>query len=401
MWRRRRDMAGHRRAESDGPFMKITRLDFRGIGVTSKTNWCFLEVHTEDGLTGLGECTLANQEPLMAAEVARLDAMLRGQDARARNRLARLLPQAPGGLVAATAISALEQALCDLAAQRNDEPIHALLGGAFQDSVRLYANINRGTNPRTPEGFAAAARRAVAQGFAAVKLAPFEPLMWEDGATPGNRAAYAEGLARIAAVRQAIGPDVDLMVDAHWRFSPGGGAALVRDVARDNLFWLECPIAEANRPEIARLRGMANERGMRLAGAESLAGLGAYRAVIEAGCYDVLMPDAKHAGGLVEIQRIAALAQTAGVEIAPHNPTGPVCHAHSVHLCATIPNFLMLEVQFGETEAFFDMVEGESLRFVEGTASLSQAAGLGIRLGPGPHAPWQRMDRPWLDPRLG
>jgi galactonate dehydratase len=381
--------------------MKITRVAFRGISVTPKTNWCFLEVHTEDGLTGLGECTLANQEGLMAAEVARLDALLRGADARARNRIARLLPHAPGGLVAATANSALEQALCDLAAQRNGEPIHALLGGALRDRVLLYANINRGTNPRTPEGFAAAALRALAQGFSALKLAPFEPLMWEDGHTQANRAAYAEGLARIAAVRAAIGSDVDLMVDAHWRFSPGGAAALIRDVAPFNLYWLECPIAEANRREIARLRGLTNERGMRLAGAESLSGLGAYRAVIEAGCYDVLMPDAKHAGGLVEIQRIAALAQTAGIEVAPHNPTGPVCHAHSVHLCATIPNFLMLEVQFGETEAFFDMIEGESLRFAAGHAALPQAPGLGIRLGPGPHAPWQRMDRPWLDPRLG
>jgi galactonate dehydratase len=381
--------------------MQIESISFRGFNVTPKTNWCFLEVQTEDGLLGLGECTLANQEPLVQAEVARLDATLCGADARERNRIARLLPHAPGGLVAATAISALDQALCDLAGQRQGEPIHRLLGGALHDPVRLYANINRGTSPRTPEGFAAAARRAVAAGFAAVKLAPFEPLMWEDGHTPANRAAYAEGLARIAAVRQEVGPGIDVMVDAHWRFSPGSAAALIRDVAAENLFWLECPIAEANHRDIARLRGMANDRGMRLAGAESLSGLAAYRPLIEAGCYDVLMPDAKHAGGLEEIRRIAALAQTAGVEVAPHNPTGPVCHAHSVHLCATIPNFLLLEVQFGETEAFFDMVTGESLRFIGGTASLSQAPGLGIRLGQPAHPAWQRMDRPWLDPRLG
>jgi galactonate dehydratase len=381
--------------------MIITSIAFNGINVTPKTNWCFLEVRTADGRRGLGECTLANQEALVAAEVARLDALLRGQDATRRNAIARLLPHAPGGLVAATAVSALEQALCDLVAQRNGEPLHALLGGALRDPVALYANINRGTNPRTPEGFAAAARRAVADGFRAVKLAPFEPLMWEDGVSAQNRAAYADGIARIAAVRDAVGADVEVMVDAHWRFSPGGAAALIRDVADLRLFWLECPVAEANHVEIRRLRGMANDRGMRLAGAETLSGLAAYRPVIEAGCYDVLMPDAKHAGGLEEIRRIAALAQTAGVEIAPHNPTGPVCHAASVHLCATIPNFLLLEVQFGETEAFFDLVRGESLRFVDGAAPLPMAPGLGVRLAEGPHAPWLRMDRPWLDPRLG
>jgi galactonate dehydratase len=381
--------------------MKIASVDYRGLNVTPKTNWGFLEVRTEDGRTGLGECTLGNQEPLMAAEVARIAANLAGEDARDRNRIARLLPHAPGGLVAATATSALDQALCDLAAQRNGEPVFRLLGGAFRDSVRLYANINRGANPRTPEGFAAAARRAVADGFTGIKLAPFEPLMWEDGATPENRAAYAEGLARIAAVRAAIGPGLDLMVDAHWRFSPGAAAALIRDVSPENLFWLECPVAEANHREIARLRGLCNARGMRLAGAESLSGLAAYRPLVEAGCYDVLMPDAKHAGGLQEILRIAALAQTAGVEIAPHNPTGPVCHAHSVHLCAAIPNFLVLEVQYGETEAFFDIVQGESLRFDRGTARLPQAPGLGVTLAPGGIPPWKRMDRPWLDPRLG
>lgn len=381
--------------------MRIEAIAFRGINVTPKTNWCFLEVWTEDGRTGLGECTLANQEGLLEAEAARLAANVTGADARHRNRLARLIPHAPGGLVAATVLSAFDQALADLAAQRAGQPLHLALGGALRESVPLYANINRGANPRSPEGFAAAAQRAVAAGFGAVKLAPFEPLVWEDGFSAVNRGAYAEGLARIAAVRAAVGPGVEVMVDAHWRFSPGGAAALIRDVEPFRLFWLECPIAEANRAEIRRLRGMANERGMRLAGAESLAGLAAYRAVVEAGCYDVLMPDAKHAGGLEEIRRIAALAQTAGIEIAPHNPTGPVCHAHSVHLCAVIPNFLLLEVQFGETEAFFDMVEGESLRFVQGAAPLPQAAGLGIRLGAGPHAPWQRMDRPWLDPRLG
>ncbi|NKE44555.1 mandelate racemase/muconate lactonizing enzyme family protein [Roseomonas frigidaquae] len=381
--------------------MKIESIAFRGFNVTPKTNWCFVEVRTEDGLVGLGECTLGNHEPLMAAEVSRLEANWRGADARDRNRIARLLPHAPGGLVTHTAISALDQALCDLAAQRNGEPLHRLLGGAVQETVRLYANINRGANPRTPEGFAQAARRAVAEGFTGVKLAPFEPMVWEDGRTPANRAAYAEGLFRIAAVRAAIGPDVDLMVDAHWRFSPGGAAQLIRDVSAENLFWLECPVAEANHREITRLRGLANARGMRLAGAESLSGLAAYRPLVEAGCYDVLMPDAKHAGGLEEILRIAALAQTAGVEIAPHNPTGPVCHAHSVHLCASIPNFLVLEVQYGETEAFFDIVQGGSLRFVQGTAPLSQAAGLGIALNPGDFPAWKRMDRPWLDPRLG
>lgn len=383
--------------------MRITSVEYLGVNVTPKTNWSFLLVRTDAGVTGIGECTLANQEALLEAEAARLAANVVGEDAANRNRLARLIPHAPGGLVAHAVLSAFEQALWDIAGQAAGQPIHAMLGGALRGAVPLYANINRGANPRTPEGFAAAAARAVTDGFRAVKLAPFEPLVWEDAADASQRAAYGQGLARIAAVREAVGHDIDIMVDAHWRFSPGGAARLVQDVAEFGLFWLECPVAEANHAAIRRLRAMSNDRGMRLAGAETLAGIGAYRTIVEAGCYDVLMPDIKYAGGHEEIRRIAALAQTAGVEIAPHNPTGPICHAHSVHLCATVPNLLPLEVQFGETDRFFTLVQGHDLRFARGTATLPAAPGLGSMLDePGARlTPWQPMPRPWLDPRLG
>lgn len=386
--------------------MRITALDFLGTQVTPKTNWCFLLVRTDAGLTGLGECTLANQEGALAAEAAWLAAQVVGEEAAARNRLCQVLPHAPGGLVAQTVQSAFEAALWDIAGQAAGVPIHHLLGGALRPRVTLYANINRGAQPRTPEGFAAAARRAVAQGFTAVKLAPFEPMVWQDagGDTAAQRAAYAGGLDRIAAVREAVGGGADVMVDAHWRFSAGGAAALIRDLAPLDLYWLECPVAEGNLPEIRRLRGLANERGMRLAGAETLSGLAAYRPLIEQGCYDVLMPDIKHAGGHEEIRRIAALALTAGLEVAPHNPTGPVCHAHSLHLCATLANFLRLEVQFGETDRFFTLVSGgEALAFQEGAARLPDRPGLGIALreAEARGTPWQAMPRPWLDPRLG
>lgn len=115
------------------------------------------------------------------------------------------------------------------------------------------------------------------------------------------------------------------------------------------------------------------------------------------------MPDIKHAGGYEEIRRIAALAQTAGIEIAPHNPTGPACHAHSLHLCATLPNCGRLEVQFGETETFFTLLQGHDLRFIGGAGALPQRPGLGLALDEAAAraAPWVAMAEPWLDPRLG
>jgi galactonate dehydratase len=383
--------------------VRIARIDFAGINVTPKTNWSFLRVTTEDGLVGIGEATLSNHEGLLAAEAERLGRALVGTDARARNTLTRVLPHAPAGLVRHAILSALDQALWDIDGQRAGEPIHLRLGGAMRDSVALYANINRGVAERTPEGFADAARRAVADGFAAVKLAPFDPLVWEDASSPGFRAAYAHGLDRVAAVRAAVGAGIDVMVDCHWRFSAGGAAAAIADLARFSLFWVECPVAEANLAAIRRLRGMANDRGMRLAGAETLAGLAGFAPVIAAEAYDVLMPDIKYCGGHEEMRRIAALAQVHGIEIAPHNPTGPVCHAHAVHAAAAIPNATTLEVQFGETPLFTGIMDGAVPSATGGRAALPTAPGLGCSLRPGIESerPWVAMERPWLDPRLG
>jgi galactonate dehydratase len=130
--------------------MRIAAVEFLGVNVTPRTNWCFLLVRTDCGRTGTGECTLANQEALLAAEAARLAANVTGEDALARNRIARLIPHAPGGLVAHTVLSAFEQALWDLAGQAAGQPIHALFGGALREAVPLYANINRGARRGRP-----------------------------------------------------------------------------------------------------------------------------------------------------------------------------------------------------------------------------------------------------------
>jgi galactonate dehydratase len=382
--------------------VRIAAIRFHGLGVSAKTVWTFLEVATEDGRSGFGECTLSAHEAALAAEVARLDRDLRGEDAFARNRIARLVAHAPAGLVRHTAISALDQALWDLAAQAAGVPLVRALGGAVRDDVRLYANVNRGVDPRTPENFAAFAARAVAQGFSAVKLAPFEGLLPETRGDAGWEATYERGLDRIRAVRAAV-PQAAVMVDCHWRFAPPDAARLVRDLGALGCWWVECPVSEALLPEIRRLRGMANDRGMRLAGAETLSGLAAFRPLVEAGAYDVLMPDIKYCGGHEEMRRIAALAASAGVEIAPHNPSGPVCHAHSVHAACAIANVPALEVMFDESPLFFSAMEGTVPALHGGRARPPELPGLGCAPDAEMFAahPWAPIDRPFQDPRLG
>ena len=227
--------------------MRIAAVEFLGVNVTPKTNWCFLLVRTASGRTGIGECTLANQEALLEAEAARLAANVIGEDALAPQPHRAADPACAGRTGGAQRAVGLRAGAVGPGRRRTrGRPIHALLGGALRDAVPLYANINRGANPRTPEGFAAAATRAVAEGFRAVKLAPFEPLVWEDARRriAARRLCARASRASPRCARRS-GASIDVMVDAHWRFSPGGAARLVQDVA---------PFAPV-------LAGMPGERG--------------------------------------------------------------------------------------------------------------------------------------------
>src|SRR4029079_3873320 len=144
-------------------------------------------------------------------------------------------------LAEAAAVRALDQALNDLSAQRANVPLAAHLGTPRTARVPLYANINRGTLDRTPDGFAARAREVAGRGFDAVKIAPFDDVRPDIAHTPEGRALIERGIARIAAVRDALGPARTLMVDCHWRLTEMAAADLLRELEPYGLFWFECP----------------------------------------------------------------------------------------------------------------------------------------------------------------
>jgi galactonate dehydratase len=257
-------------------------------------------------------------------------------------------------LVKAAAHSAVEQALWDLAARAADRPLAELLGGAKRSRIELYANINRGTADRSPAGFAARAAEAVAAGFRAIKIAPF------DGVTQTEKRSIQAGYARIAAAADAIARRAELQVDCHWRFDEPAAHEALAECARMGVTWFECPLPE--KPDqyaaIRRLRAKANAAGMRLAGAELFIGAQGFRPLLEQGLYDVVMPDVKYAGGLGECLRIAALAARHGVACSLHNPSGPVCHAHSLHVSSVLGGDERLEYQHGETPRFYAIAPG-------------------------------------------
>jgi len=303
------------------------------VRVTPRTVWTFARLVADSGDEGWGEATLEGR----AAEV---EAAIRAF------RPPLELGEIPGTLVEAAAYSAVEQARWDLAARAARRPLAALLGGARRDPVPLYANINRGTTDRSPAGFAARAAEAVAWGFGAIKIAPFDNMN--------------EAYARIGAAADAIGGRAELQVDCHWRFDEARAQEALAECARLGVTWFECPLPET--PEhfsaIRRLRGKANAAGMRLAGAEQFIGAAGFRPLLEQGLYDVVMPDVKYAGGIAECLRIAQLAARHGVACSLHNPSGPVCHVHSVHVSAALESRERLEYQHGETPRFYEIAPG-------------------------------------------
>jgi len=365
--------------------MKIRSLSFHVLHVSAKTNWSFIRIETDSGLAGWGECSLNGWEPLQREYAAQLAVAVAGTQIDSLANVAtrcRLHLHSPGGLIEHSIKSASEQALLDLLAQNEGVPVWRLFGDARRSSVEIYANINRATQPRNPEGFATSAKAAVAAGFAAIKLAPFDGVLPAIAETDAASALIDAALARVRAVREAVGFDVKVMVDCHWRLTPKTARRVLDELRDVNLHWLECPISEQAQwhADIRAIREYANARNIRLAGAEMQAEVEGFRPFIEAGLYDTIMPDVKYCGGVSALLRIAELAAKHDVQTAPHNPTGPICNIASLHACIGGAACAFLELQVGESELFTSSVGGDKPTFAQGRYSAPTSPGLGMEL---------------------
>ena len=367
------------------PSLKITKLELIPVRATERTVWLFVRLTTDKKLTGLGEAsdafgfaatTKANALQ-MEAELAAYFELIKGRSPLEIERYRQLgEPRARrGGLIAATAYSAIEQALWDLTGQALEQPIHALLGGALlgggRQTLPLYANINRATKPRTPAGFAATAQRAVKEGFTAIKAAPF------DGFTSPTAGRDIEnGIACVEAMRAAVGPQTKLMIDCHSFFDVERAVAVARRLEPLNLAWYEEPVDPKRVEETVQIRRRIKQP---MAGGETLFGVDGFVPLCRSKAVEVIMPDVKHCGGVKEMTYIAAMARAEGVKVAPHNPAGPVSTAVSAQICATLANFEILELQWGEVDWRGEILSPPE-RVTQGALLANDRAGLGHAL---------------------
>jgi len=333
----------------------------------------FVEVHTDAGLTGLGEA-LPYQATGVIESLRELGEALRGEDPfqiQAHwERFYRRGAHMP-------ALSALETAMWDLVGQALGAPILALLGGACRDRVHVYADGFFREGEPTPQAYAEKAHEAVATGLDALKMDVDEFLVGREPLGRGLPGTSLRSLVEtVAAIRDAVGPDVQLGVDCHWAFDVSSAVHLARALEPYDLMWLEDPIPSGNAAALAQLRAQV---AVPICTGEVLETRFAYRELLEQGAADILMPDLARTGGILEMVKIAAYADTYYVPIAPHNMMGPVATAASIQLCASIPNFRILEYQLADVPWRDELVD-PPLVLSAGHLSVPAGPGLGLRL---------------------
>lgn len=354
--------------------------------------WVACELATSDGLTGLGDASANERVPVLGSAVARgLVNAIRGRSpfeierlrAAANEAVAKAMPSER--TVTAAACSAVEQCMWDLQGKLLGLPCFELFGGALHKEIRNYGNINRATRgeDRTADGFAANARRGVEAGFDAFKLAPFDHMSRNEA----NPARYEEGVRRgvgfVRAVREAIGPNRDLLIDGHSRFDARRAIEVGRMLKPFDLYWME---------EMCRgvddLRGFRQAIDVQTAGGEKLWGVNEFYEYIRAGAVDTVMPDVKYCGGMLELKKIAAISEAAGLKCSPHGPASPLGNMAAAHVCATLPNFTILEMAFGEVPWRAETVVPAE-RVESGYLTVAERPGIGYELNP---ARWDRYD---------
>lgn len=353
-------------------------------------NVVFVKTTTDRGIVGWGESFSVGPDLAVAATIDYLKEWLIGEDPRNIERLWATMCQGlrfPPGSIGLAAVSGIEHTLWDISAKAVGEPVYKLLGGRVRDRVRVY----QGCSGPTPEAAAELAVSLIARyGYTALKMSPFPP---DSDRMPWN-AVLREGPRFIEAVRRAVGDGVDIGLDVHAKvFEPVRALELAHAVAPHNPYFFEEPIRPENIQEMALLR---RQLPIPLATGEALYAKFEFNDLMQAQAADIIQPDVCVCGGLMEMQKIAAIAEAHDVAVAPHNPMGPLAGAVNVHFAAATTNFLILEYKPHDTDRWRDLVV-EPWSPVDGHLPIPEAPGWGLEpnednLKRLTYAPWRRGD---------
>ena len=350
-----------------------------------KYNLTLLKIYTDAWLTGVGESTNWPCSPIIYHATRHAGERILGLDPTRIDfiwtKLYRDLNWIGPTGASLCAISGIDMALLDLNAKRLGVPCYQLLGGAFRTQILLYANYWFTQGGHTAADYARQAKATVEQGFTALKFDPFAHTSYyygDDLATNLALTPAQEDLAEAltAAVREAVGPEVELAIETHALLNGPTAIRMAERLAKYRIMWYEEPVGPENVETLAALRRRLSvpicvgERHYTRFGVRSL---------LERQLVDFLMPDVARCGGPSELKRIATMAEVYNVPIAPHNPNGPLSTLASAHVCASIPNFFRQEFFFNDVP-WRDQVIDHPLDIASGYLRLSDRPGLGVDL---------------------
>lgn len=412
--------------------MKITGL--KTAVVEGNFDWTYVRIETDEGISGLGECFFA---PGLTGMLRDLSRVILGEDPRNIRYLFRRLQWATSGAgsVAGTiynAITGIEMALWDITGKALGVPVYRLLGGKFRDKVRIYADCHAGeglesldavlrSRPAswaggddshesadffdsrsdrvifTPEMYGIRAKQVAAQGFRALKFDLDVPNPYV--VDPHNRCLSNREidymLSLVAGVRQAVGDDLDIAVDCHWRLNLNDARKLAAGLEEFRLMWMEDPLPPWSAEEFRELKTATRTP---IATGENLYIFEGFRPLLERQSLSIVCPDLQKVGGLNEARRIAEFADSYNIPVAPHNISSPIGTMASVHFCAATPNFLALEFHANDVPFWEELLSGIELPLIrDGYITVPEGPGFGVTLNEDVARKYARQGEPFFE----
>ena len=352
--------------------MKITNIKTFVVDCF-RTNWVFVKVYTDEGITGVGEGTLEYKEKALVGAVEHIKSYLVGKDpTQIEKHYHDIYRDAywRGGAVLMSALSAVEMALWDILGKSLGVPVYQLLGGKVNEDCRIYVN-GWFAGAKEPEEFGAKAKEAVKRGVTAMKWDPFGKSYLQISNQDLDKA-----LRCIAAVREAVGDKVDLLIEAHGRFDVPTGIKIAQEVACFKPMLLEEPVPPNNLEALAAVR---EKSPVAISAGERLYTRFDYNELFRRRACDYIQPDISHAGGIMELKKLAAIAEANYIPFAPHNPSGPIANAATMQIAACCPNFCILEIMYSDVDYRCDITT-EDLIYDQGRLKITDKPGLGIEL---------------------
>lgn len=356
--------------------------------------WLFLKISTDEGIAGWGEPVVEGRAETVRTAVEELSEYLTGKDPFRIEDHFQVLYRSGfyrGGPILSSAISGIEQALWDIKGKALGVPVYELLGGRARDKVRVYSWVGGDR----PDNVAGSAKAQMEMGFTAVKMNSNSEMHYID-----SPAKIEAAVARLASVREVVGPNFGIAVDFHGRAHKGMAKTLARELEPYQPMFIEEPVLPEN---LEALREIAHHTTIPIALGERMYTRWDFKNVLSGGYTDIVQPDLSHAGGILEVRKISAMAEAFDVAVAPHCPLGPIALASSLQLDACTPNAFIQEqslgIHYNESSDLLDYLEDPSVfSYEEGFVSIPTGPGLGIEINEQKVREVARIGHEWRSP---